>query len=457
MSLSEGIKTAVATVTGYVRHRQFRTDYEPVPAPESYPSLVERGKAADYAAEHRARVIEEYDEFLIGHVEFDDQGLFWDRTQLETLEERLKGADFRERGALLVVFVHGWNHNAHHADGNLVSFRAVLADLAATEKAMSCAFGVEPRKIVGVYASWRGLANRFPLIRRFSFWQRKKTAHRVGQGSLLESLVWLEQIRFSLLPRKTSRLIIVGHSFGGAAVYSAVSHYIKTVAVELWNDSRLQGQSSLEKKITGFGDLVVLVNPAFEALLYDDFNRLTEEIGGYIARQHVVLMTVSAESDLATRVAFPVGQFLGRFRERKRREEKTKIHKTVGNLDPFLTHILRPADGEEEGNADLATAGVTLRPWKKPPLSATADSADREWLAFTPATKRWRIETTRDLPVRNPFLLVRSREKLIDGHNGIFRLLFVEFLRDFILAEELRISSLPEEDPSSSGAGVKTD
>jgi hypothetical protein len=56
----------------------------------------------------------------------------------------------------------------------------------------------------------------------------------------------------------------MGHSFGGAMVYSAVANVLKSRIVDAQVKTRLSGS---EEPIVGFGDLVVLANPAFEASL----------------------------------------------------------------------------------------------------------------------------------------------------------------------------------------------
>ena len=82
-----------------------------------------------------------------------------------------------------------------------------------------------------------------------------------------EVLGRIEQIRMQKpMIEKLSSMVILGHSFGGAAVFSAVSHYIETNAIVAWQEARLTSTATPPTigKIHGFGDLVVLVNPAFE-------------------------------------------------------------------------------------------------------------------------------------------------------------------------------------------------
>lgn len=63
------------------------------------------------------------------------------------------------------------------------------------------------------------------------------------------------------------RLVVIGHSFGGAVVYTS----LQKILADRFIDSR-RGKT-FQDDAKGFGDLVVLMNPAFEALrfasLYD--------------------------------------------------------------------------------------------------------------------------------------------------------------------------------------------
>ena len=60
--------------------------------------------------------------------------------------------------------------------------------------------------------------------------------------------------------------------------------------------------------VGGFGNLVVLINPAFEATLYSALNDMVAG-RGYLCSQRPVFAVLTSETDQATRVAFPIGRF----------------------------------------------------------------------------------------------------------------------------------------------------
>ena len=310
-------------------HKQYRTQFDsaPIGGLELLDSEVEgRDK----------RVHEVYgDGVSISHIEFDDQGEFWrtkdsggdSKNQLvsfeELIEARLRRGEFRKRGALIVTFVHGWNHSARERDTNLRDFRSALLELRRRK-------GLHSRPIVGVYLGWRGQVLPGPP-KYLTYWDRKRKAQKVGHRRLGETLTRLAAVRQRIIDdprgenRRTSerdagtRLIVIGHSFGAAAVFTGVSRFFED---ELTRLSQMQDRGGRRRKgekgyIDRRWDLVVLVNPAFEALQYKAIDRYARKIANHqIANHHVSLsrfyrmprlLVVSAENDFANKRLFPLG------------------------------------------------------------------------------------------------------------------------------------------------------
>ena len=204
--------------------------------------------------------------YLLGFIELDDQGQLFDRAQMQAVlgaistEVAPDSQDF-----LMVVFVHGWKHNAAPGDDNIATFRRVLVGLSKTEQAVSVATGARPRKVIGVYIGWRGASITAWGLKEATFWDRKNTAHKVGHGDVTEVLNRLDLIRQTKDSmdggQSESRLVIVGHSFGGAVVFAAVSQILEERFV------RTVGPSGVTSDAGGFGNLVVLINPAFELII----------------------------------------------------------------------------------------------------------------------------------------------------------------------------------------------
>ena len=94
-------------------------------------------------------------EYRLGFVEYDDQGQLRDRMQMQNVvDEYTKLAHSED--VLLISFVHGWHHSAMPGDGNIKSFRKMLAEVSVMENVGSKQQGRKRRKVIGLYIGWRG-------------------------------------------------------------------------------------------------------------------------------------------------------------------------------------------------------------------------------------------------------------------------------------------------------------
>src|SRR5207237_1072565 len=118
-----------------------------------------------------------------------------------------------------------------------------------------------PKKILGIYIGWRGLSLRGALSYA-TFYTRKSTAFRVAVGSVREILALVRRHQkdrndalseVEITRGVGTRLVLAGHSFGGLILFSAVDEYL------------IESVARPKKVARPFGDLIILVNPAFEA------------------------------------------------------------------------------------------------------------------------------------------------------------------------------------------------
>ena len=381
--------------------------------------------------------------YLLGFVEFDDQGQIQNYQQVRAVRE-LVGKVAREQNVILLVFVHGWKHNAHAGpepgteDNNITRFREVLSSVSRTEALQN---PDAPRQVVGVYLGWRGLSVTVPGIKELSFWERKNTAHKVGGGAITETLLTLENLILARNKRQAarhgqapmSRFVVIGHSFGGAAVYSAVGQ----ILLERFMASDCIEQTNCA--VSGFGDLVVLMNPAFEAMRYAALRNATDRVTGFTDGQLPVLAILTSEKDYATKYAFPAGRLFSTFfeKERAERDQEAKNRTAVGHYAAYQTHRLNALQ-EASFNPDQAL------------------SLDKQLQAFVRFSRLWdeRAQTDLKLPdigVRliktgdtdrfNPYLSIYVDGALIPDHNEIYDPRVIEFLRQLIML------AIQEDDP----------
>lgn len=143
-----------------------------------------------------------------------------------------------------------------------------------------------PRAVVGVYVGWRGASFRWVAANRLlGFWDRLAAADRVGsQGDMLRLLVKLDELRRRLPTPYENILVLTGHSMGARALYSAVGPHLK--------ESFLRPAAA--DTGVGFGDLVLLINPAVRASEFAALHALARERAapeGEVAVAKLVLMT----------------------------------------------------------------------------------------------------------------------------------------------------------------------
>ncbi|MDJ0918275.1 MAG: hypothetical protein QNJ05_10965 [Woeseiaceae bacterium] len=139
-------------------------------------------------------------------IEIDDDGAFHQPEQRSNMENWLRKNEEKP----LLLYVHGWHHNAKKGNCNLVSFTNFLARI--EEQSGT--------SVLGLYVGWRGdsvdVAFLPELIDFFTIWGRKSASRDVGENGLREIL---DHIRGEYPNR---RVFAMGHSLGGSALFHAL-------------------------------------------------------------------------------------------------------------------------------------------------------------------------------------------------------------------------------------------
>jgi hypothetical protein len=247
-------------------------------------------------------------DYDLAFVEFSDRGNVFDRKQMDnTLALIKKHAD--AQGATVITFIHGWKHNSHPDDTNLKDFKRLLASTATKAKTQSLK---TPRRLIGVFISWRGLSIKTAGLKNVTYWSRKKVAHDVGRGGITELLLRLERTIYRTDPTSTKNILInVGHSFGGAILLSALNDVLMSRML----DTTTNSQGCV--KTRPFGHANVLVNPAVEANEIFQLKELVKQHPCYDENQSKLLHIISSDADRSTKMAFKIGQWLGLSLRRK--------------------------------------------------------------------------------------------------------------------------------------------
>ena len=404
------------------------------------------------------RIVESYQQFDLSVVEFDDQGKLWNKDQqLGALDGLVEDTDAKKNGAIILVFVHGWQENADVVNATVRCFRRMLYTWYQDE-------GPDGRRIIGVYVGWRGQSQRLPLLKYLTFWTRKKAAHKIGRGDMDELLVHLGDLKRRLMtfepPEKRygTRLVIIGHSFGGAIVFSALDNILKKNTLE--SIVPFQHGESNEVGVISAGDtdLVVLLNPAFETLLYSGLAEATTNCTKFNLYQNTVLMTIGAENDSATGVDFPVGQFFPTLLQNfKTNSDERMMNKTaLGHYTRYFNYQLT---GIGHTNSTTATASdkqdsdIDISQRHRDQLPSLSEGLLAQLSVFT--NRQWNLfPYPGNLPPREraPFLVISATPDIVDNHTGIWGDALVDFLRDFIAAHDDRQAEIKRQQtlPSSS-------
>lgn len=271
-------------------------------------------------------------EVCVRFVEYDDFGNLFNRSQLDQTVSA--AARVAATGGVVVVYVHGWKHSAEPGDDDLMEFHMAMQHARTVYRKLSPS---GKREILGIYVGWRGQSLEVPLLNNITFWNRKSTAQAVGDGAPFELFRKLANLRHD---HPTSRLVLVGHSFGAAILYSSVAHSIMAQIVDdpEPGPGATTGESTLNDPKRW--DMVVLINPAFEAMQLRPHLSLARS-RNYLENQLPHLIMITTEGDWATRYFFPAGRYIHSMLNDYDDVESAAMYRSaVGHYIPFITHQL---------------------------------------------------------------------------------------------------------------------
>jgi hypothetical protein len=301
-------------------------------------------------------VLEKHSDYDIGFVEFTDRGNVFDREHMNAVLRHVASQAASPKGAAVVVFIHGWKHNAAPADRNLQSFRKMLEDAARIKVNGE-------RRLIGIYVGWRGQTFKMPVAENLTYWARKNTAHDVGKGGVTELLLRLER---ELSTQNTATepnhnvFVTLGHSFGGSVLLSAMNDVLLDRAIRTHAVGLQFCRSGCQRCVQTepFGHGIILLNPAVEANEILQLKEVVAEEQCYAKTQPKLLHVLSSQADIATSIAFRAGQYLGVSigssevpLERVYKGKKVTLHEheldtnTIGNYLPFRSGLSVKQDG----------------------------------------------------------------------------------------------------------------
>ncbi len=407
------------------------------------------------------------DDFVI---QINDYGQFWDRSAperaLEKVSELLKTSN-----VIVVLFVHGWHHDAEPDDENLRDFSVSMADtrglLIDSSNPQSAVYrlsrknltGSESLSVVSIYVGWRGRS--LPGIFDYAtFWGRKAAAERVGEGDLRAFLGRLNalyrerrNLRATGATRNFFGLASFGHSFGGQVLFRSVAYEIENeLLTRAANTTGSRNTSEQVTDLLGFGDLVVLVNPAFEALQFERIWRLSTALE-FGRQQSPIMLVVSSAGDVPRQVLFPISRNLNAFFLRLDfgPGQRALWTQALGEYEPFRTHsidVVPKSLSDSTPSFDplvykedpCAIADLNLT--NLPSNSGTSPPPPKVPGISRPPTELpgIRLTPTGHHPDNNPFLIAHASIRVVLNHSEVFEPTLRLFLNDYIaIAQGKRI------------------
>ena len=223
------------------------------------------------------------DGYKVAFVEFGEQGSYQDPTQLQNALALIRDTP----QPLVITYVHGWQNNAE--SGDVQSFESLLARLNRAPAIRNVGFHV-----VGVYLGWRGKLTPVPVLKEFSFWNRKATAERLASNYDCYDAIASISEEARRKGRGNQYTVLLGHSFGGLIVERSDAHAI---------NAEIHGHADADRSMPA--DLVIAVNPAADSVLARQmiaalYSRKTEGT-------RPLFVSITSTGDWATGIVFPIG------------------------------------------------------------------------------------------------------------------------------------------------------
>jgi hypothetical protein len=174
-----------------------------------------------------------------------------------------------------------------------------------------------------------------------------------------------------------------------------------------------------ETRVGGFGDLVVLINPAFEALLFTPMSDMAAARAHYPEPQVPVLAILTSKGDSVTKTWFRIGRRISTIFERENENKTERYNATMGKQEVV-----------DQNEANITAVGH-FEPYRTHELHVDEAKPNvfdvrKEWMEDRRGGK---IEfkgsvlvRTENSAGRNPYLVVQvdDDENLIEGHTAIY-------------------------------------
>ena len=388
--------------------------------------------------------------YKYGFIEFDEYG---NLLQKAAFSQLLKSIRQVKEDVLVVTYIHGWNHSAADDDDDVREFKLAMRNIALMDKNSG-------RTVIGLYVGWRGLVTSISPLKYLTFWDRKSTAHIIGNGAVTEVLLRLDKentrrngpalAQGAVGP---NRLVFIGHSFGAAVLYSALSPVLVARFIQHTQFDPIDPQTEPGCSVNAVapktvGNLVVLINPAFEAMRFSTLHKLSKDCH-FPPEQPPLIAVITGTNDEATGSLFPIARYVRTIWQKyadadtypDTREEGLKANSlALGHYPTYLTHTLKaevPEDQSKSAQTFEGCEGYVDPSRQRLMMQATRINDDTargtEFINHSTGDRfKLILEPQGKYPNYNPILNIAAYPPIIDGHGGIYSCQLMSFIGGLI-------------------------
>ncbi|CAN5171222.1 hypothetical protein BH11PSE14_BH11PSE14_22080 [soil metagenome] len=376
-------------------------------------------------------------------IQLDDDGKLWDAAHAQRVLDTVSRSA-ESTNTIVSVYVHGWHHNAAPGDADAAAF---LEQLEATRELLAGKPHVDTRlrltgsgklRVIGIYVGWRGKSLPMPLD-YLTFWGRKAAAERVGQRDLAGFMQNLRSIHAGCGRRRPGArggtfmgLVSVGRGLGGQVLFRATrAEFEQQLKAGVARSAA--GRRPPEGGLGGYGDLVVLLNPAIDALQYELIHQLNSRMS-YGRSQPPRLLILSSANAFGRRIFFPLARWLRAVLGGPAGAEDELRRTALGEHAPHRTHDIAPAYGR--------SAGDPVRRIHEHERSIDFD------LTNVPSLGRFKLVPTGNHKLFSPFLVGHADAAVIRSQGDAFEAALLDFVADYLevaSAKSLIRGATPEE------------
>lgn len=365
--------------------------------------------------------------FKLGFVEFNDDGYLVDPQQEQALLSGIE-ADATQPGFdLVVLFVHGWNHDAGKEDSNVGCFREFLR-AAAVMQARYEQVHKRPRRVHGIYAGWPGVV--YPdsqWQQATTFWGRESAVDRLAErGALLQLISRISAIKHKAGPRRVM-FVVVGHSLGGRGLYRALRPLIQNSLAT----------ADYSAQLPPIADLALMVNPALTA---DDHKTLADLVASSPHANAAVprFVIATSQADSVLRRQFRWSRYVGTLVRGDFGLSVDSRTTALGAYRPYVTHSLSltqlSTPGYENGKGDAKCPSMMLDELDIVRRAQTIANKNELYDFETIVHRNGRGEPLYQTDLKatsttaGPLMVVEVDGKIIPDHNDLFTAPFVDFV-----------------------------